>query len=54
MYESGIVDASGHSSDGKYWRQRSVFGAASQYYGQSRETAEQLDCVMDRIPLELK
>jgi hypothetical protein len=54
MYESGIVDASGHSSDGKYWRRRSVFGAASQYYGQTREMAKQLDCVMDRVPLELK
>jgi hypothetical protein len=54
MYESGIIDASGHSSDGKYWRRRSTFGAASQYYGQTRATAEQLDCVMDRIPLEIK
>lgn len=52
MYESGIIDASGHSSDGKYWRLRSIFGAASQYYNQTRETAEQLDCVMDRVPLE--
>lgn len=54
MYESGIVDASGHSVDGKYWRTRSIFGAASQYYGQNRETAEQLDCVMDRIPIEIR
>lgn len=53
MYESGIVDASGHSTDGKYWRMRSIFGAASQYYRQSRETAEQLDCIMDRVPLEI-
>jgi hypothetical protein len=54
MYESGIVDASGHFSDGKYWRQRSIFGAGSQYFGQTREVAEQLDCVMDRVPLEVK
>lgn len=54
MYENGIIDASGHSPDGKYWRLRSIFGAASQYYNQDRETAEQLDCVMDRIPLESK
>lgn len=52
MYENGIIDASGHSSDGQYWRLRSVFGAASQYYKQTREAAEQLDCVMDRVPLE--
>jgi hypothetical protein len=54
MYESGIIDASGHSSDGKYWRLRGIFGAASQYYNQTRETAEELDCVMDRVPLEIK
>ena len=54
MYESGIVDASGHSADGKYWRTRSIFGAAAQYFGQSRETAEKLDCVMDRVPIEVQ
>jgi hypothetical protein len=53
MYESGVVDASGHSADGKYWRRRGIFGAAAQYYGQNRETAEQLDCVMDRVPVRL-
>jgi hypothetical protein len=46
MYESGMVDAAGRSADGKYWRSRTTFGAAAQYYNQSRETAEQLDCVM--------
>jgi hypothetical protein len=51
MYENGIVDASGHSEDGKYWRQRGIFGKAAQYFGQSREIAEQLDCVMDRVPI---
>ena len=54
MYENGIIDASGRSPDGKYWRRRGIFGAASQYYDQTRETAEQLDCVMDRVPLESK
>jgi hypothetical protein len=54
MYENDVIDASGHSADGKYWRSRSIFGAAAQYYNQTRETAEQLDCVMDRVPLELR
>jgi hypothetical protein len=53
MYESGIVDAAGHSGDGKYWRSRTILGSAAQYYNQSRETAEQLDCVMDRVPINL-
>src|SRR5215471_7490475 len=53
MYENGVVDASGHSADGKYWRRRGIFGAAAQYYGQTREVAEQLDCVMDRVPIKL-
>jgi hypothetical protein len=50
MDEKGVIDASGHSADGKYWRLRTIFGAASQYYNQTRETAEQLDCVMDHVP----
>jgi len=53
MYESGVIDAAGHSADGKYWRIRSVFGAAAQYYNVDRETADQLDCVMDRVPVEI-
>jgi hypothetical protein len=53
MYESGVIDAAGRSADGTYWRSRSIFGAVAQYYRQNRETAEQLDCVMDRIPVEL-
>jgi hypothetical protein len=53
MYENGVVDASGHSANGKYWRSRSIFGAAAQYYNQTRETAEQLDCVMDRVPMKI-
>jgi hypothetical protein len=51
MYESGIIDAWGHEEDGKYWRSRSIFGAAAQYYNVTRETAEQLDCVMEREKL---
>jgi hypothetical protein len=50
MYANGIIDASGHSSDGKYWRSRSYFQAASQYYNVDQETARLLDCVMDRHP----
>jgi hypothetical protein len=53
MYVSGMVDAAGRSSDGKYWRSRTTLGTAAQYYNQSRETAEQLDCVMDRIPIKV-
>jgi hypothetical protein len=50
MDENGVVDASGRSADGTYWRLRTIFGAVAQYYKQTREAAEQLDCVMDRIP----
>lgn len=53
MYQNGMIDAAGHSSDSKYWRSRSIFGAAAQYHGVNRETAEQLDCVMDRVPVKL-
>jgi hypothetical protein len=51
MYESGIIDAWGHEEDGKYWRSRSIFGAAAQYYNVTREIAEQLNCVMEREKL---
>jgi hypothetical protein len=54
MYDNSVVDASGHSADGKYWRVRSIFGAAAQYYNQTRENAELLDCVMDRVPVRLR
>jgi hypothetical protein len=54
MYDSGVVDASGQSADGKYWRTKSIFGLAAQYFSQTRETAEQLDCVMDRVPINLR
>jgi hypothetical protein len=37
MFENGVIDASGHSADGKYWRSRTIFGAAAQYYNQTRE-----------------
>ena len=43
MFEGGVVDAAGHSAAGKYWRSRTIFGKAAQYYEQSRETAEQLE-----------
>jgi hypothetical protein len=48
MREDGIVDASGRAKDGTYWRSKSIFGAAAQYYGQTREDGDLLDCVMDR------
>lgn len=51
MYESGVIDASGYSSDGKYWRIKSILGSAAQYYNQTREVAEQLDCVMDGVSI---
>ena len=53
MYENGIVDAAGQTADGKYWRSRTVLGAAAQYYNEDRETAERLDCVMDHVPVKL-
>lgn len=52
MRENGVIDAAGHSADGKYWRSLSIFGAAAQYFNQTRETAEQLDCVMDHVPIK--
>ena len=54
MYESGVIDAAGHSADGKYWRSKSIFGSAAHYYNQTRETAEQLDGVMDRLSIKLR
>jgi hypothetical protein len=54
MHETGVIDASGHSADGKYWRSKSIFGSAAQYFNQTRENAEQLDCVMDRVSLNLR
>jgi hypothetical protein len=53
MRDNGVVDATGHSADGKYWRSLSIFGEAAQYFNQTRETAEQLDCVMDHVPIKL-
>ena len=54
MLDNGVVDASGHTADGKYWRSRGIFGAAAQYYNQTRDNAEQLDCVMDRVPIKVQ
>lgn len=52
MAQNGVIDAWGHTADGKYWRLRAVFGAAAHYYNVDRETAGQLDCVMDRVSVE--
>jgi hypothetical protein len=41
-------------ADGKYWRIKSIFGSAAQYFNQTRETVEQLDCVMDRVSINLR
>jgi hypothetical protein len=49
--DSGVIDAAGRSADGTYWRKKSIFGSAARYYSQTREIAEQLDCVMDRVPI---
>jgi hypothetical protein len=54
MHESGVIDASGHSADGKYWRIKSIFGSAAQYFNQTRANAEQLDCVMDRVSINVR
>ncbi len=51
MSESGMIDAWGQSKDGKYWRSRSIFGAAARYDGVNRVTAELLDCVMEQEKL---
>jgi len=51
MTEGGVVDASGRAKDGTYWRSKSIFGAAAQYYRQTREDADLLDCVMDRLSI---
>ena len=48
MYESGVIDARGHSADGKYWRLQTAFGEAAQYFGMNQATAEILDCILDR------
>lgn len=53
MFDNGVVDASGHTADGKYWRYRGIFGAAAQYDDQTRAAAAQLDCVMDQIPIRI-
>ena len=52
MLDSGVVDAAGHLADETYWRSRSIFGSAAQYYKQTREDAKLLDCVMDRISVK--
>lgn len=49
MEPDGVIDARGRVPDGRYWRSKTVFGAAAQYRDVDQETAEQLDCVMDVI-----
>jgi hypothetical protein len=49
MLPNGVIDARGHSADGKYWRMQTRFGAAAQYYDVDQSTAEVLDCIMDRV-----
>jgi len=49
MYESGVVDARGHTADGKYWRSQSILGRSAQYFGVDQTTAEILDCIMNRV-----
>ena len=53
-YDSGVIDAAGHSEDGEYWRFRGIFGTAAHYTKQTRENARQLDCVMDRVPIQTR
>jgi hypothetical protein len=52
VHDSGVIDASGRAADGTYWRMKGIFGSAAQYYGQTHEIAEQLDCLMDRVQVD--
>jgi hypothetical protein len=45
----GTIDAAGRDADGKYWRQRTTFGAAAGYYDLPKDIANILDCVVDKI-----
>ncbi len=51
MYEDGMIDARGRMPDGTYWRSRTRFGAAAQYYKVGKADAELLDCLMERCCL---
>jgi hypothetical protein len=50
MFDNGMIDAGGQSEDGKYWRSRTVFGAAARYSGVDKSVADQLDCVIEKLP----
>jgi hypothetical protein len=49
MSAGGEIDARGHTADGKYWRMKTFFGAATHYYGVDKETADILDCIIDKV-----
>ena len=49
MYPDRVIDARGREANGEYWRSQTWFGAATHYSGMDRETAEKLDCLMDRV-----
>ena len=46
----GIVDASGKTMDGKYWRYRGMFGSFCSYSKVDQATAAVLDCLMGKTP----
>lgn len=53
MYQNGVVDARGRAADGTYWRSQSIIFKGAQYDQIDRDTAEILNCIMDRAPLQL-
>lgn len=48
VYDDGVLDARGSTTNGERWRLQTAFGAAAQYYRMDRATAQILDCIMDR------
>ena len=48
VYEDGVLDARGRTRNGEHWRLQTALGAAAQYYGMDRATAQVLDCILDR------
>ncbi len=51
MLPNGVIDAAGRDPNGTYWRSRTIFGKAAHYSSQTRDTADRLDCIMDRLLL---
>jgi hypothetical protein len=49
MSLDGEIDGRGHSADGKYRRMLTFFGFATHYFGVEEETAEILDCIIDKV-----